>query len=129
MLLGGSDMVLLSALVESTAGLWALAALAAVLPKKIGERLERRVVSRVHRELPFALHVDQAGVHQSAEVVIERRPRHVQLVLELGCGDAIGSCLYDLSKQRQSRRMTESSKLLRMTVENARVHTSTYLDE
>ena len=71
----------------------AFAALAAVLPEKIGDGAKGLVVGRVEGELPFAPDCDEARIDESIQMVVQGRPRNAEPSLQIGRGDAFGAGL------------------------------------
>src|SRR5580658_9970857 len=100
------------------------ALLAAVLPEEVGESAKRHVVGRVEEGLALAASCHEPRVHHSVEVVVQRRPGDVELLLQLGRRDPIGASLYDRSQDRKTGFMTEGGELLGVALDGLHVYVS-----
>src|SRR5439155_1519094 len=71
----------------------AAAAVAAVFPQEIREHLQRREIRGVKGEPPFAPGLHEVRRDEPIQVMVERRPGDLELLLERGRGDAGGAGL------------------------------------
>src|SRR5580698_9807770 len=90
----------------------AFAALAAVLPEKIGDGAKGLVVGAVVGELALTSNGDEPRVHKPIEVVTQGRPRDVEPLLQLGRRDALGPGLDDSAQERQAGDVPQRGELL-----------------
>src|ERR1700722_7621116 len=102
----------------------ALAALAAVLPQEVGERAEGLVVGRVEERLPLAAGGHEPRVHHAVEVVIQRRPGNVELLLELRRRDPLGTGLHDRPQEGEPGHVAERGELVGMTLDGFHIYES-----
>jgi hypothetical protein len=106
----------------------ALAVFAAIFPEVVSERTERAVVGRVEDGLPLSSCRDEAGIDQAIEMVVQRRPRDIEPLLQLGDGQAIGAGLDDGPQERDPRDMAQRSELLGVAFQFAHTYVSSFID-
>src|SRR5262245_22412789 len=99
---------------------------AAVFPKELRHGLERGEVRGVDGQAAFSARLDQCARHEPIEMMVERRPGDLQLLLELGRRHALWACLDDGPQDGEPGGMSESPELSRVAFEYA--HTSINLD-
>src|SRR5690242_19780765 len=105
-------------LLHSTA-IAAAAAIAAILPKEIRERLERAERGRVVRELAFAALGHEPALHESIEVVVERRPRRLDGLLDVRRGGTPGNGLHHVAQDGQPQRVAQGRHLRRVAFQRS----------
>src|ERR1700736_4580456 len=102
---------------SSAAAVLGLAALAAVLPEVFGERAQRLDVGAVKDEASVPPRDDEPRARQAVEVMAERRPRDVELRLDVADHGAVLGSLNDRSQNRQADGATERRQLLRVLLQ------------
>jgi hypothetical protein len=105
-----------------------VAALAAVFPEKIGNGADSLVVGRMEGELPLAPDCDEAGIDQTFEVVVHRRPGDVQSLLQVCRGNSRRAGLNDSSEERETGNVAQRCELVGVALQLSHFYISSAID-
>jgi predicted nucleotidyltransferase len=104
-----------------------LAALAAVLPEKVGDRSKGLVVGGVKDGLSLTPDRDETGVDEAIEMVVQGRPGNVETLLQLGRRHAFRTRLDDGPEEGEARDVAQSCELVGMAFDLRHIYVSSYI--